>query len=162
MKIISNTGPLIGLAKIRQIFLLKGVAEEVLIPPVVRKELFGKVGSESEEIDRALNDFIRLADPPPVEPTTEKAIASLDEGEKQAIGLASTFEGDALLLLDDRAARRVAEKLHVPITGLVGLLLLAKEKGLVKDVRSLVRELRNNGYWFSDEIMDVAARLAGE
>ncbi|MFH0811761.1 MAG: DUF3368 domain-containing protein [Pseudomonadota bacterium] len=138
------------------------MAEEVLIPPLVHRELLGKVGSESEQIDRALNDFIRIADIMPLESTTKRAIADLDEGEKQAIGLASTIEGDALLLLDDRAGRQVAEKLNIPTIGLIGLLLLAKEKGLVENVGALIRELRNNGYWLSDEVMDVARRLAGE
>lgn len=162
MKVISNTGPLIGLAKIRKIFLLKNVAEEVLIPPMVHRELFGKIGSESEEIDRALNEFIRIADLPAPDPTIEKVIAELDEGEKQAIGLASTFEGDVLLLLDDRAGRQLAEKLHIPTTGLIGLLLLAKERGLVRDVTSLIEELRKNGYWLSDEVIDIVKQLVEE
>lgn len=162
MKIISNTGPIIGLAKIRKIFLLKDIAERVLIPPMVHRELFGKVGSESEEIDRAINDFIHVADLPSIKPTIQRAIADLDEGEKQAISLASSIEGDILLLLDDRAGRQVAEKLHIPTTGLIGLLLLAKEKGLVKDVISFIKELLDRGYWLSDEVMDIVIQLAGE
>ncbi len=162
MKVVSNTGPIIGLAKIGRIFLLKSMAEEVLIPPLVHRELFGKVGSESEEIDRALNDFIDIADLMPLKPATERAIADLDEGEKQAIGLASTLKKDVLLLLDDRAGRRVAKRLNIRTTGLIGLLLLAKEKGLVENVASLIEELRNNGYWLSDEVLDIARRLAGE
>ncbi|NVM21520.1 MAG: hypothetical protein HWN68_07050 [Desulfobacterales bacterium] len=85
MKVVSNTGPIIGLAKIAGSFLLKSMFEEVLIPPLVHRELFGKVGSESEEIERALNDFIHIADLIPLEPATERATADLDEGEKQAI-----------------------------------------------------------------------------
>jgi len=162
MKIVSNTGPIIGLAKIGRIFMLKSLAKEMLIPPMVHKELFGKVGSESEQIDQALNAFIHIAGLMPLEPATEKTIADLDEGEKQTIGLASTVEGDVLLLLDDRVGRHVAEKLNIPTTGLIGLLLLAKEKGLVKNIGSLIEELRDNGYWISDEVIDVARRLARE
>mgnify|MGYP001100006994 CR=1 FL=1 len=54
MKVVSNTGPLIGLAKIDQIFLLKSMAEAVFIPPRVYRELLGKIGIESEQIDKAL------------------------------------------------------------------------------------------------------------
>lgn len=162
MKVVSNTGPIIGLAKIGRSFLLKSMFEEVLIPPLVHRELFGKVGGESEEIERALNDFIHIADLMPLEPATEQATADLDEGEKQAIGLASTIEGHVVLLLDDRAGRQVAKRLNIRTTGLVGLLLLAKEKGLVENVGSLIEELRNNGYWLSDGVIEVARRLAGE
>ena len=113
MKLVSDTGPLIGLAKIGQIYLLKNLAE-------------------------------------------------LDEGEKQAIALASISEGDVLLLLDDRAGRTVADNMHIPTTGLIGVLLLAKEKGLVENIGPLIENLRHNGYWISDEIMEIAMKLAGE
>ncbi len=43
MKVVSNTGPLIGLAKIGQLLLLKSMYTEVLIPPIVHRELLGKV-----------------------------------------------------------------------------------------------------------------------
>mgnify|MGYP001050441779 CR=1 FL=1 len=162
MKIISNTGPLIGLAKIKQLSLLKSVAQVILIPPVVYRELLGKVGDESEEIDHALSDFIRVTDLKPLAATTELAIADLDEGEKQAIALASTVEGNILLLLDDRAGRQIAEKLNIPTTGLVGVLFLAKERGLITSVGQPIEELRNSGYWLSNEVMKIAKRLAGE
>lgn len=51
MKIISNTGPIIGLAKIGRLSLLKSIAKEVLIPPMVHRELLGKVGNEAEDIE---------------------------------------------------------------------------------------------------------------
>lgn len=62
MIIVSNTGPIIALAKINKLTLLKDLASEVLIPPVVHRELFAKVGRESPEIDRALSDFIHVAE----------------------------------------------------------------------------------------------------
>lgn len=162
MKIISNTGPLIGLAKIDCLFILKDIASEVLIPPMVHRELLGKIGIESERIDQALNDFIRVADLKPLDPATKEVLTYLDEGERQAIGLASTFSEDVLLLLDDRAGRLVAEKLNIPTTGLIGTLLLAKEKGILENVGSLIDGLRNQGYWISDEIAEIARHLAGE
>jgi hypothetical protein len=47
MRIVADTGPIIALSKIGKISLLKSFAGEVLIPPMVYKELFGKIGSES-------------------------------------------------------------------------------------------------------------------
>lgn len=57
MKMVSDTGPIIGLAKVGRIFLLKELATEVMIPPFVQRELYGKIGTESNQIDQALNDF---------------------------------------------------------------------------------------------------------
>ena len=162
MRIVADTGPIIALAKIGKIFLLKSIAEEVLIPPMVYKELFGKIGSESNEIDRALNTFIRLKREITLDEATEMALADLGEGEKQAIGLASNLGEDGLLLVDDRAGRRVAEKLNIATTGLVGLLVVAQEMGFVESVGPLIEDLRNNGYWLSDDLITTAKRLAGE
>lgn len=162
MKIVSNTGPIIGLAKIELLFLLNEVASKVLIPPMVYRELLGKVGMESEQIDKALKEFLFVTDLNPLDPATEMAISALDEGERQAIGLASTMVGDVLLLVDDRAGREVAEKLNIPTTGLIGFLLLAKEKGLLESIGPLIDKLRDQGYWLSDEVVEITKRLAGE
>jgi uncharacterized protein len=162
MKIVSDTGPIIGLAKIGKIDLLKSIAEEVLIPPMVYRELFGRFGRESDQIDLALSDFIQIKSDLKSDLATERVLADLDEGEKQAISLAFTIGKDVLLLLDDRAGRQAAKKLNIPTTGLVGLLLLAKEKGIAKDIGFFIDELRDNGYWLSDEIVSIAKKLAGE
>ena len=129
MRIVADTGPIIALAKIGKIFLLKSIAGEVLIPPMVYKELFGKIGSESNEIDRALNTFIRL-----------KKEITLDEATEMAL----------------------AKKLNIATTGLVGLLVVAKEMGFVESVGPLIEDLRNNGYWLSDDLITTAKRLARE
>jgi len=162
MKIVSDTGPIIGLAKIGKIILLKNIADEVIIPPMVYKELFGKIGPESNEIDQALNTFIMVKRDMAVEEAVKIELAGLGEGEKQAIGLASRLDNDLILLLDDRAGREVAARLNIFTTGLIGLLLVAKEKGFVESVGTLIIELRNNGYWLSDDIMKTAIKLAGE
>jgi len=162
MKIVSNTGPLIGLAKIDCLPILKMIASEVLIPPIVHRELLGKVGFESERIDSALDDFIRVTNLQPLEPAIKEVLVDLDEGERQAIGLACTISKDVLLLLDDRAGRIITEKLNIPATGLIGILLLAKERGIVKNIKLLVDGLRIQGYWISDKIAEIAEHLAGE
>lgn len=76
MKIVSNTGPIIGLAKIELLFLLNEVASKVLIPPMVYRELLGKVGMESEQIDKALKEFLFVTDLNPLDPATEMAISA--------------------------------------------------------------------------------------
>jgi predicted nucleic acid-binding protein len=162
MKIASNTGPIIGLAKIDLLFLLNQIASEVLIPPMVYRELMGKTGPETAQIDKALKEFLKVVDLKPLDPAVEIAISTLDEGEREVIGLASTTSGDILILMDDRAGREVAEKLNIPVSGLVGILLLAKEKGILEKIGPLLVELRDKGYWFSDDVLQTAQRLAKE
>ncbi len=82
MKIISNTGPIIGLAKIDLLLLLSQLASEVIIPPTVRRELLGKIGPEMAEIDKALNEFLKVADLKPLDPAVEIAISSYGYGKE--------------------------------------------------------------------------------
>ncbi len=162
MKIVADTGPIIGLAKIRKIYMLKHLSDEVLIPPMVHRELLGKIGPESCEIDAALNSIIKTTDLPRAEEDVGELVSALDEGEKQAISLAYGFMDDILLLMDDHAGRAAAYKLHIPVTGLLGLLLKSKEKGLIQNFTAIAEELRQNGYWLSDDIVEIAKKLAGE
>jgi predicted nucleic acid-binding protein len=162
VKIVADTGPIIGLAKIGKIYLLKKMATDVLIPPMVHKELYGKIGSESAQIEQALNDFIHVIEIGPLNLNLEKPFTNLGEGEKQCIFLASSLERDVILLIDDRAGRQAADSLNISKTGLVGILLLAKKRMLIENVASLLHELRAAGYWLSDEVIAAARKLAEE
>ena len=162
MIIVSNTGPLIGLAKIQQLGLPARLAAEVYIPPQVRLELLAKVGPETALIAAALKGAIKVKAPAILDAAAEVTLRRLDEGEKQAIALARSFPASVLLLLDDRAGRAAAQKLGQPLTGLAGLLLLAKQQGLVTAVAPLLGTLRGLGYWVSDEVVAVVKNLAGE
>ncbi len=162
MQVASNTGPIIALAKISCRSILKNMFSEILIPPVVYRELLGKSGTEWEEIGSALNDFIKVMELNNPDNATEFAIADLDEGERQTIKLAANMRENVLLLIDDRAGREAASRLNIPITGTIGILLMAKEKGKLTDVMKLIGKLRDSGYWFSDELIEIAKKLAKE
>jgi predicted nucleic acid-binding protein len=69
---------------------------------------------------------------------------------------------EVILLIDDKAGRQAADKLNIPVTGVVGILLLAKRKGLIKNVAEIIEKIRNNGYWLSDEVINAAKLYAGE
>ena len=162
MKVISNTGPIIGLAKIDKLSLLKELAEEVLIPPLVYRELLGKCGWESSRIDLAINSFIKVTELSEISNEIKQVISTLDGGEKQVISLGSVTSGQLILLLDDKAGRNAAKKLGLATTGLVGVLIFPKEKGLINEVSSLLEELRIQGYWLGDSLIRIAKNLAGE
>ena len=67
-----------------------------------------------------------------------------------------------LLVIDDRLGRAAARRLGLAVTGTVGVLIRAKEVGLVPAVCPLLEEIRQQGYWLSDALLVTAARLAGE
>ena len=66
------------------------------------------------------------------------------------------------MIIDEHLARTAARHLGLAVTGRVGVLLRAQEAGLVPAVRRLLEEIRQQDYWLSDEIMELAASLPGE
>jgi predicted nucleic acid-binding protein len=160
MRIATNTGPLIALAKINKLSLLEQLFTEVHIPPAVQRELLAKSGPETMRLDEALSRFIQVASVPQLPPEVKIATSRLDLGEQQAVALA--YQLKVLLVIDDQSGRTAARQLTVPVTGMAGVLIRAKEVGLVSNVRSLLDEARRQGYWLSDTFLDIAARLAGE
>jgi len=160
MIVVSDTGPLIALAKADQLPLLKQLFGKINIPPAVHRELLAKSEPEAGRLDRALLDFVIVTSLPSFPQEVEAAIARLGPGEGQAIALA--YAQEALLLIDDRQGRNVARHLGLRVSGVVGVLILAKEAGLVAAVRPLLEEIRQQGYWLSDELVAVAARLTQE
>lgn len=160
MSIVTNTGPLIGLAKIEQLSLLERLFGLVHIPPAVHRELMAKSGPEAGRLDEALARFIQLAPAPQLPPEVKMATLRLDLGEQQAIALA--YELKMLLIIDDRLGRAAARQLNLAVTGLVGVLIQGKEAGLIPMVGLMLEKIRRQGYWLSDELVDTAKKLAGE
>jgi len=158
--IVSNTGPLIALAKADLLHLLNALFGQVEIPLAVHRELLAKTGAEAERIDAAVGDYVVVTDPATPTPQVLKVIHGLGPGEEKAIGLA--FERGTGLIIDDRLGRAAAKALGLIVTGTVGVLIEAKRADLIPAVRSPLEKMQAHGYYFSDALIDAAARLAGE
>jgi len=162
MILIADTGPLIALAKIKHLDLLHVLFEQVRIPAIVYKELMAKIGEEGGEIDTALDQFILINQEIPKTKKIEYAIQNLGQGERKVIELAYSYNKPVLLLMDDKSGREAAKQLKLNVTGSVGILLKAKKEGKIDNVSDLLRLMQKKGYWFSDEIIHEAGKLAGE
>ncbi len=163
MIFVCNTGPLIALAKLNRLSLLQNVeGERILIPPMIQKELWGKIGPEAPLIEAALNSFIQVVPPGQTRQHVEMATADLDDGERDVITLGTSLQAEVVVLMDDQAGRRVAQELSLPVLGTAGLLLLAKQKGFVTEVVPLLEAVRHQGYWLSDALLAHVRCLARE
>lgn len=160
MSIISNTGPLIALAKIDQLNLLERLFNQVYIPMAVHHELFAKSGVSAERLNLALNTFIEAKEIQELKPEVKLITRSLDSGEREAIALA--YQMNIPLAIDDYLGRQAARRLNLQVMGVVGVLIKAKQWGMISVVIPLLEQIRINGYWLSDELVTIAARLAGE
>ena len=105
MIIVTNTGPLIAMAKLERLSLLTDLASEVYAPSQVKLEALAKAGPETDILADAFTEKLRVRQSPALDPNTDAILKGLDEGERQAIALARTFASGALLLLDDRGRK---------------------------------------------------------
>jgi len=161
--LVSDTGPIIALAKIQKINLLNELAfQRLLIPPRVQKELLGKIGTESDFIEEALDSFIQVEKPDETNERINKITLNLDKGEREVILLGTSIDEEALLLLDDKAGRIKARQLDLSVVGTAGLLLLFKQRNLIEKVIPLMTLLREQGYWLSDALVNQVKKLASE
>jgi len=104
-------GHIVALAKLNRLVLRQHLGgTSVFIPPMVHKELWSKIGPEAPLIETALRTFIHIEPPGKIGPHVEIATASLDDGEKEVIGLGTSMQEEVVLAMDDQAGCRVAEE----------------------------------------------------
>ena len=87
--------------------------------------------------------------------------ARLHEGEVEAIMLARSIGSD-LVILDDNAAKKVAKHLGMGVTGTLGVIVRAKQKGYLDEVAPVLDELDAIGFYASERIKALALSRAGE
>jgi predicted nucleic acid-binding protein len=77
MTVVSDTGPLIALAKVDRLSLLEQLFEHVFIPPIVHRELLAKSGPESARLDNALLGFVEVTQVSSLAPEVKAATLRL-------------------------------------------------------------------------------------
>ena len=96
------------------------------------------------------------------QPLVQSLRQDLDSGEAQAIALALEINAD-LLLMDERLGRDVAEYFGLGYTGLIGVLVDAKHNKLIRDIKTLLDDLRNKaGFRISDSLYQRVLSDMGE
>ena len=85
----------------------------------------------------------------------------LGAGESEAIALAREI-ADCILLLDDLAARRAAQSLKIRVSGTVGLIVQAKQRGMITSIRPLLDELLAFDFRISPRLYALALKQADE
>jgi len=157
--VVVNTTPIIALSLIGKLDLLRALYGQVVAPPSVEAEVLagGRDGIGSSELQEA--SWFRIA--ALQDPRRAALLADLDRGEAEVLALALELNAD-LVILDERLARQHAKRLGLRLTGTLGVLLKAKQLGLVDAIAPLVDELRIGGIRLSDAVIAIVLELAGE
>ena len=146
--IISDASPLIALARIKHLSLLSQTLGDIIIPEAVAAEcILDALKPGAREIKQAIDkQMIEVHKDPPLH-TYQKWSVILGQGESAAIILAKTLK--SALFIDEKLARQVAFTLNLQVIGTAGLLLLAKQKGELPQVKPLLTALKKEGYYLS-------------
>jgi len=159
--LVSDTSPINNLAAINHLHLLHQLYGTVLIPEAVYRELtdpnFPVAGAtEVQTCDwiqtLAVSDLVLV-----------KALNNeLDLGEAEAIALAVEIQADQVLI-DERRGRLVANRFNLRCTGILGILVEAKSKGLIVEVKPLLDALINGaGFWIAEPLYNSVLQLVNE
>ncbi len=143
MTIVSDTTPISELAKVEYLEKLPQIFGKVMIPQGVFNEL--QIGQHPAAFivqNLAWLEVVTVDNQQLVE-ELQKSF-NLHDRESEAIALAEEI-GASQLLIDEKAARKVAKARKLPIIGTMGILLLAKRRGLLDSVKDVLNEMQAKG-----------------
>ena len=149
--VVADASPLIALQQIGRLELLEGLFGVIAIPTAVAEEISPSVPLRPWMMVHGLAQ--------PMAPIVLRA--RLGRGEREALSLAIETRAPRLLV-DERAARRIAEALGLPVIGTLGVLLAARRRGEVDAIRPLVEALQQQGFWIAPSLVERVIAAAGE
>ena len=147
--IISDTSCLIILTKIGELNLLRQIYKTVTIT----RDILLEYGEN-------LPDWIKIQQ---VKDNSRQQLLEMqiDKGEASAIALALETRNN-ILILDDWKARKVAERLGISVTGTLGVIIKAKNSGLIPSIKPFLEKIRETNFRISEELEQIALIEANE
>ena len=159
MIVVSNTSPITNLAGISFLDILRQLYDTIYIPSAVFYEISNYKQPGVNEIKSS--DWIVHKN------ITNKALAmslenDLDKGESEAITLALDLKAD-LLIIDERAGRFAASQLGLNISGILGILLDAKNHNVIPQIKPFLDNLIvKSGFWIRNDLYNRILKAAKE
>jgi uncharacterized protein len=161
MIVVSDTSPIINLAVIGRLDILPALFGKIVVPLKVFEEITvqGADMPGADEVQKSSWVEVRKCS----NTTFIQALQfQVDAGEAEDIALALEL-GAALILIAERLGRQLAKAYHLPIMGLLGVLKIAKEKGLILQIKPLLDQLINiAGFRISKELYMEVLETEGE
>lgn len=161
MIIVSDASILINLAIIKQLELLKSLYDKVVIPDAVFHEIVVKGAGKPGAQEIQMLDWLEVKSCQDVN-MVNKLLNDVDLGEAEAITLSLEMQAN-LLLIDEKLGRQKAKEFNIKTIGLLGILLDAKNQGVVSSVTSIMDRLRVEAkFRIGESLYQQVKKLAGE
>ena len=157
MLIVADSSALIALATCDGLDVLLRVYEDVRVPQAVYDEVVRQEKPQATALKAFLLGRVVEVD------TTYWVLAAggLGQGEIEAMALYNQLSADALLI-DDHRARVIAEHNHINCIGALGILLVAKQNGVIDKVAPYAQKFRASSIRYGDALLDKVLKIAGE
>lgn len=151
MLAVINSSPLIFLALLNKIDILPQIFDEIILPTEVYKEIsveghnfniIKQIEKNNFQIKSAMNTAL-----------FEFLSEYLDKGEAEVITISKELNSD-YAIIDELRGRKLARRHSVKIIGTLGILLSAKQIGLISEIKSSIMELENNKIWLGQKLIN--------
>ncbi|HET6765365.1 MAG TPA: DUF3368 domain-containing protein [Longimicrobiaceae bacterium] len=158
MIVVSDASPLITLAAVGRLEVLRALYGTVCVPEQVYAEVTGR-GPGAQEIRQAEWIEVRAISDRGMLHTVRGV---LDPGELEAIALAMELRAD-LILIDESRARAAAISAGLHVVGVLGVIALAKGRGLIPSARELVDAMKlATGFRIAPALVQSLLEAVGE
>ncbi|MDN5871060.1 MAG: DUF3368 domain-containing protein [Nitrococcus sp.] len=155
---VINASPLIFLARSRHLDLLQGFASTVWVPATVANEIARRGRRDITAL--AIENTAWLITQPVSDISTLILEWRLGPGESATLALAQAHGLEAII--DDPAGRKCAASLGIPVRGTLGIVLAAKQRGLIPQARPVIEDMMSAGLYLSRRVLEQALRRVRE
>ena len=159
-RVIVNSTPLIALCNADLLNILKEIYGSIIIPKAVFDEVTTKKYSACLQIKQNL-DWITVETITNIEDRKMYKV-KLHAGEVDVMILAQADPKADLVIIDDNAAKKTAKYLGLTVTGTLGVLIKAKQSGIISSVKNAITKIQSNGFYINENIIKLALKQAGE
>lgn len=157
---VIDASPLIFLTKADKLDLLQQVINnEIIVPVAVEAEIQQYGNQDITRQALAQTSWLVVVDTPKI----PNVIQSYHLGAGESAVLTWAYVNrNSEAIIDDLAARRCASSLGIPVRGTLGLVLTAKQRGIIPAARPIIEQLLTKGMYLSSNVINQALALVGE
>lgn len=162
MLIICDTNIIIDFSRLKRLDILKDTFNEITLTSEVMEELLAgeDVKPGKSDIEMAINDWIKVKNIKD-KFAMEGMMMHIGKGEASSIILYKEASAD-FFAVNDLKARGVAHALELNVIGMLGILRIAKDRGILKKIKPILDELKDIGAYINNNLYTRILKDVGE